>query len=104
MGIIEDVLVKVEKFIFLVDFITLDLDDRAEVPLILGCPSLATSQALIDVKDGKMVLRVGDEEVVFKLKDAMRHSMDGDDTCYALDVIDGCVSDFVQDTWMKDDL
>lgn len=34
-----------------------------------------------------MVLRVGDEEVVFKLRDAMRHLMDFDNACYALDVI-----------------
>ena len=35
-GIIEDVLVKVDKFIFPVDFVILDLDDKVEVPLILG--------------------------------------------------------------------
>ena len=45
----------------------LDLDDRVEVPLILTRPFLGTSQALIDAKDGKMVLRVVEEKVVFKL-------------------------------------
>ncbi|XP_039140517.1 uncharacterized protein LOC120277734 [Dioscorea cayenensis subsp. rotundata] len=52
-GIIEDVLVKVDKFIFLVDFIILDVDDKVEVTLILGWPFLATSKALIDVKDAE---------------------------------------------------
>ena len=35
-GIIEDVLVKVDKFIFPVDFITLDVQEDKEVPIILG--------------------------------------------------------------------
>ena len=40
-GIIEDVLVKVDKFIFLVDFIVLDMEEDKEVPIILGNPFLA---------------------------------------------------------------
>ncbi|XP_039123341.1 uncharacterized protein LOC120259954 [Dioscorea cayenensis subsp. rotundata] len=86
---------KIFQKLALVDFGILDLDDKVEVPLILGCPFLATSQALIDVKDGQMVLRVGDEKMVFKLRDAMCHSMDDDYMCYALDIIDDCVLDFI---------
>ena len=48
-GIIEDVLVKVDKFIFLADFIVLDMEEDKEVPIILGRPFLATGRALIDV-------------------------------------------------------
>jgi len=46
---VEDVLVKVDKFIFLVDFIILDMIEDLEVSLILGRPFLATGKALIDV-------------------------------------------------------
>ena len=42
-GIIEDVLLKVDKFIFNMDFIVLDMEDDEKVPLILGRPFLATS-------------------------------------------------------------
>ena len=42
-GIIEDVLVKVENFIFPVDFMILDMSADVEVPLILGRPFLATA-------------------------------------------------------------
>lgn len=35
LGIIENVLVKVEKFIFLVDFIVLNIEDDKKLPLIL---------------------------------------------------------------------
>ena len=36
IGFIEDVLVKVDKFIFLVDFVVLDMEEDRVIPLILG--------------------------------------------------------------------
>ncbi|XP_039119937.1 uncharacterized protein LOC120256292 [Dioscorea cayenensis subsp. rotundata] len=48
-GIIEDVLVKVDKYIFPPDFVVLDVDEDVEVLLILGRPFLRTSKALIDM-------------------------------------------------------
>ena len=48
-GIIEDVLVKVEKLIFPVDFIILDMQEDKEVQIILGRPFLAKGRAMIDV-------------------------------------------------------
>ncbi|KAL0416303.1 UNVERIFIED_CONTAM: hypothetical protein Slati_3462200 [Sesamum latifolium] len=48
--IVEDVLVKVEKFIIPVDFIVLNMEEDVNMPLILGRPFLATSRALIDVQ------------------------------------------------------
>ena len=62
-GIIEDVLVKVDKFIFPIDFVVLDMEEDEKPPLILGRPFLATSQALIDVENGDETLRVVNEEV-----------------------------------------
>ncbi|KAL0417452.1 UNVERIFIED_CONTAM: Retrovirus-related Pol polyprotein from transposon.6 [Sesamum radiatum] len=49
-GIIEDVLVKVGKFVIPVDFVVLDMEEDANTPLILGRPFLATGKALIDVQ------------------------------------------------------
>ncbi|XP_022856877.1 uncharacterized protein LOC111377950 [Olea europaea var. sylvestris] len=48
-GIIDDVLIKVEKFIFPADFLILDMEEDKDIPLILGRPFLATGRALIDV-------------------------------------------------------
>jgi hypothetical protein len=49
-GIIEDILVKVDKFIYPADFVILDMvEEDKDVPLILGRPFLATCRALIDV-------------------------------------------------------
>ena len=49
-------LVKVEKFIFHVDFVALDMKEDQEIPLILGQPFLAIGRALIDVHRGKLTL------------------------------------------------
>ena len=49
-AILEDVLVKVGKFIFLVDFVVIDIEEDKQVPLLLGRPFLPTGAALIDVK------------------------------------------------------
>ena len=47
--VIEDVLVKVDKFIFPTDFIVLDMEEDKEIPIIFGRPFLATGRAMIDV-------------------------------------------------------
>ena len=48
-GILEDLLVKVGKFIFLVDFGVIDIEEDKQVPLLLERPFVATGVALIDV-------------------------------------------------------
>ncbi|XP_012480885.1 uncharacterized protein LOC105795772 [Gossypium raimondii] len=101
-GIIEYVLVKVHKFIFPVDFVVLDMDEGSEVPLILGRPFLASIRAIIDVGDGKLVLRVGDEEITFKTYDAKRFSKEQDDSCYFIDSIDHVIKDSLQEIVHKD--
>ena len=49
-GVHEDVLIKVGKFIFPVDFVVVDIEEDTQVPLLLGRPFLGTRVALIDVK------------------------------------------------------
>ncbi|XP_062089054.1 uncharacterized protein LOC133795617 [Humulus lupulus] len=44
-GIIKHVLVKVDKFIFPADFIVLDMEEDANIPIILGRPFLAIGRA-----------------------------------------------------------
>ena len=70
---IEDVLVKVDKFIFPANFIILDMDEDKEIPIILGRPFLAIGRAMIDVQQGELKLRVQDDEVKFNVFEAVRH-------------------------------
>ena len=56
--VIEDVLVKVDKFIFPSNFIVLDMEEDKEIPIILGKPFLAIGKAMIDVQRGELKMRV----------------------------------------------
>ncbi|XP_048231769.1 uncharacterized protein LOC125370427 [Ricinus communis] len=96
-GIVEDVLVKVGKFIFPVDFVVMDMEGESNIPLILGRPFLVISRAIIDVCDGKLQLRVGDETTTFDLSTLMRHSLDHDDTVYYVDVLDDILGSQLQE-------
>ncbi|RVW27362.1 hypothetical protein CK203_109412 [Vitis vinifera] len=62
-GMVEDVLVQVNKFYYPVDFVVLDTDPIIKrtncVPIILGRPFLATSNAIINCRNGVMQLTFG---------------------------------------------
>ena len=62
-GIVEDMLVKVDKFYYPVDFVVLDTELFASgpnhVPIILGRPFLATANAIINCRNGVMQLTFG---------------------------------------------
>ncbi|XP_075107141.1 uncharacterized protein LOC142180113 [Nicotiana tabacum] len=71
-GVIEDVLVQVGSFIFLVDFIILDYEPDQEVTFIFGPPFFATGRATIVACKGNMTMRVGDRVEVFNMYKALR--------------------------------
>ncbi|GJR68297.1 reverse transcriptase domain-containing protein [Tanacetum coccineum] len=65
MGIAEDVVVRVDGFTFLADFVMVNFEPDPRVPIILGRPFLCTAKALIDLYAEKLTLRVGSDELVF---------------------------------------
>ncbi|GKB25948.1 putative ribonuclease H-like domain-containing protein [Tanacetum coccineum] len=65
-GIAENILVRIGKFTFLVDFIILDIPEDIKVPLILRRPFLFTAHVKIDVYKRKITLRVGEENINIK--------------------------------------
>ena len=73
IGILHDVLVKVEWFIFPADFVILDCEVDFEVPIILG-PFLATGRALVDMEKGQMKFRLNNEGATFNICRSMRQS------------------------------
>ena len=72
-GILGDVLIKVGKFNFPVDFRIIDIEVDKQVPLLIGRPFLTTGVALIDVKKGELTLEVGDEAMHFNLNQSLKH-------------------------------
>lgn len=71
-GIVKDVLVQMDKFIFPVNLIMVNIEENKEVALILERPSLVTSKYVLDIHEGELMLREGEKRVVFKMNKAMR--------------------------------
>ena len=70
-GIVEDVLVKVDKFYYPVDSVVLDTEPVATganyVPIILGRPFLATSNVVINCRNGVMQLTFHNMKMEFNI-------------------------------------
>ncbi|GKE38968.1 hypothetical protein Tco_1462373, partial [Tanacetum coccineum] len=67
-GIVENLLIKIDKFIFPVDFVILDMVEDLRMPIILGRPLLATAHAKVDIFRKSISLEVGNEKVIFKMR------------------------------------
>ena len=54
-GILEDVLIKIGKFFFPMDFVVIYMEENKQIPLLLRRPFLAIGATLIDVKKKKYI-------------------------------------------------
>ena len=54
IGILHNVLVKVESFIFQENFVIIYCEEDFDMPIILWRSFLATGRALVDMEKGKM--------------------------------------------------
>ncbi|XP_074297195.1 uncharacterized protein LOC141627893 [Silene latifolia] len=86
LGVLEDVSAKVRNFFIPVDFIVLEMAEDAQIPIILGRPFLHTASVVIDVKNGKLTLKVGYDKVTYNLNNAMKSPM-LEEACYSIKVI-----------------
>ncbi|KAL6322464.1 hypothetical protein AAG906_008119 [Vitis piasezkii] len=82
-GVVEDVLMQVEKFYYPVDFVVLDTEPLKKganyVPIILGRPFLTTANALINYRNGLMQLSFGNMTVEMNVFNLCKQPMDHDD-------------------------
>ncbi|GKC06276.1 DNA-directed DNA polymerase [Tanacetum coccineum] len=101
-GIVKNVLIKVDKFVLLIDFVILDMPEDYKVPIILGRPFLAIAQAMIDVFNKKIKLRVGDDEVIFDMDQSIKRSPTEDDECYGVDDLDDAINTEAQELVAND--
>ncbi|GJY65802.1 DNA-directed DNA polymerase [Tanacetum coccineum] len=96
IGVYKNLLVKVGKFIFPVDFVILEMEEDKLLPIILGRPFLATARAVIDVHEGRLSLRVGDETVTFNIRKSMKSKHSRDDYLYCADH----TTKLIQEQWV----
>ncbi|GJV68462.1 DNA-directed DNA polymerase [Tanacetum coccineum] len=102
-GIIENVLIKVDKFVLPIDFVILDMPKDSRVPMILGRPFLATARAMIDVFNKKITLRVGDDEVIFDVDHSIKRPTTEDDECYGIDDLDEMIKEEAQELLINEE-
>ena len=106
-GTIEDVLIQVDRFYYTVDFVVLDTEPVAvgtnHVPIILGRPFLATSNALINCRNGVMQLTFGNmtlELNIFHL--SKRHMHSEEDDCEEVCMIDAILEQQANEQQVRD--
>ena len=73
-GVVKDMVVKVDEYLFPVDFVVIDMKEDRDIPLILGRPFMKTARMMIDVDNEIMKVRVQDKEVAFKLFEETTHT------------------------------
>ncbi|GJS69425.1 reverse transcriptase domain-containing protein [Tanacetum coccineum] len=93
MGVAENMLIQVGKFVFPVYFVILQIEEDDRVPLILGRPFLHTAGAIIRVKNKELNLGIREDISTFLIDKAIQHSHLNDDTCFHMDVIDEVTED-----------
>jgi hypothetical protein len=94
-GILEDVLIKVDKFYFPVDFIVIDTepvhDVANQIPVILGRTFLATANALINCRTGVMKISFGNMTVELNIFNINSQPLEYDEThpmCFIEEITD----------------
>ena len=85
-GIIEDVLVQIDKFYYPVDFLILDthsvVDVESKIPIILGRPFLATANALINCRNGLMKMTFGNMTMEVNIFNIAKQPHDEDESAH----------------------
>ncbi|GJT01277.1 reverse transcriptase domain-containing protein [Tanacetum coccineum] len=83
---------------FPADFVVVDFEPDPRVPLILGRCFLKTSHALIDVYEGELTLRVGNEAITYNLDQTSRYSVNYNDmTMNRIDVVELAYEEYSQE-------
>ncbi|XP_057758109.1 uncharacterized protein LOC130977108 [Arachis stenosperma] len=100
-GVVEDLLVKVEEFIFLANFVVLDMEAEANTSIILGRPFLTTAGAIINVQKGELVLRLHEEKMVFNVFKVMSYPKESIGECMMVDTIENLVQGVLEEEQCK---
>ncbi|XP_020421364.1 uncharacterized protein LOC109949682 [Prunus persica] len=93
-GIVEDILVEVDKLILPADFVVLDMEEAPihdrELRILLGRPFMATAKTIIDVQNGLLTMTVLGETAQFKVFESLSHPSSSIDCC-SIDVLDSLI-------------
>nr|XP_009763363.1 PREDICTED: uncharacterized protein LOC104215292 [Nicotiana sylvestris] len=100
LGVIDDVIVKMDHFYFPAEFLILDCEVDVEISIILGRSFLATGRAICDVEVGELKFRLKDEEAIFNIQKSIKQPHDYG-VMYVVDVVDDVVDDDMEDIYIE---
>ncbi|GKA89272.1 DNA-directed DNA polymerase [Tanacetum coccineum] len=101
-GIIKNVLIKVDKFVLLIDFVILDIPEDSRVPIILRRPFLATARAMINVFNKQITLGSGTMKESFDMDQSIKRPPAEVDECYGVDDLDDAINAEAQELLAND--
>ena len=64
IGMIEDVLLRIDKHVIPTDFIILEMPEDEKLSIILGRPFLSTAGASVNCAEGKIIFNIYDDQII----------------------------------------
>ncbi|GJT07935.1 ribonuclease H-like domain-containing protein [Tanacetum coccineum] len=89
LGIIENILVKINNFLFSLDFVIIDMLKTSNENMILGRPFLATIHAEIDIFNKEISLRIRDDRIIFDMNKISYEFTTPIEKAYMVNVVNG---------------
>ncbi|XP_021746196.1 uncharacterized protein LOC110712084 [Chenopodium quinoa] len=102
LGILEDVPVQVGRVFVPCDFVVMEMEEDSRVPLILGRPFLNTAGVVIDMKEGRLTLNVGDEKISFSFSQTLKKPLI--DEVHRIDTLERDIEEFRERLYERDPL
>ena len=60
-------MVRVKHLIFPVDFVVIDIEEDANIPLIIGRPFMSTANCVVDMGKRKLQMAIEDQQISFDM-------------------------------------
>jgi hypothetical protein len=95
IGVVEDMLIQIGKYFISIDFVIVDMEEDAQTPLLLGRPFLNMAKAIIDVHEGMIFFKIGDDKITFQVDRAMKYPSN-EKSIFRIDVVDTLVQKELQ--------
>ncbi|XP_042027151.1 uncharacterized protein LOC121774323 [Salvia splendens] len=102
-GILEDVLVKVNNFLYPADFFVIKMTEqssRESSGVFLGRPFLSTASTIIDVRNGTISLDFNGEQFTFNIGEAIKRPADSENM-YSVDVTEPLVQEYLEEEFLQ---
>ncbi|XP_042056237.1 uncharacterized protein LOC121800800 [Salvia splendens] len=100
--ILEDVIVKVNNFLYPADFFVIKMTEPAAKEssgVLLGRPFLSTTSTIIDVRNGTISLDFNGEQFMFDIDEAMKRPADSENV-YSEDVTEPLMQEYLEEEFL----